>query len=195
MNYDYEIFVSYRRSPCVGPWVKNHLVPRLDARLNEVSPRTIRISCDYDMESGVRWPDELKRRLRHSGLLVTVWSADYFRSAWCMAEWFSFRRREAMLGLFAPGQPRGLVYPIRYADGEYFHPEAKLTQCRKDFSKHNYPDEVFRLTAKYIEFDEMIQTMAQELVQQLRVLPPWHEDFPIVEPEPMPPAKPLRPIV
>jgi TIR domain len=164
--------------------VKNHLVPRLDARLNEVAQDLIRISCDYEMESGVRWPDEIKRRLRRSALLVTVWSADYFRSSWCMAEWFSFRRREEMLGLFSADQTRGLVYPIRYADGDYYHHDAQLTQCRKDFSRLNYPDDVF-----------LVQGMAQELVHQLGSLPQWRDDFPIVEPDPLQPVKLSRPTI
>ena len=36
--YDYDIFVSYRRSPNIGTWVQKHLVPRLQSRMDE-SPR------------------------------------------------------------------------------------------------------------------------------------------------------------
>jgi hypothetical protein len=195
MDYEYEIFLSYRRSDTVGPWVKTHLEPRLSARLNEIAPGQIRISCDFQMESGARWPDELKRRLRLSGLLLTVWSADYFRSAWCMAEWRSFKEREQMLGLFGAQQTKGLVYPIRYADGDYFHPEAKITQWNKDFSRYNYPDEVFRQSAKYIDFDDLVKEMAQELVAQLQTLPQWRADFPIVEPAPLPPPSLKRTVL
>jgi hypothetical protein len=112
-----------------------------------------------------------------------------------MAEWFSFRRREEMLGLFSADQTRGLVYPIRYADGDYYHHDAQLTQCRKDFSRLNYPDDVFRLSAKYIEFDDLVQGMAQELVHQLGSLPQWRDDFPIVEPDPLQPVKLSRPTI
>src|SRR5580698_3791248 len=111
MSYQYEIFLSYRRSPTVGLWVKNHLAPRLQARIDEVAPFPVRISCDFQMESGVLWPDDLKRRLKSSAILLTVWSADYFRSEWCMAEWRSFREREGAIGLFTARRPQGLVYP------------------------------------------------------------------------------------
>jgi TIR domain-containing protein len=193
--YEYEIFLSYRRSPTVGLWVTNHLMPRLQARLDEVGPDVVRICGDFHMESGVRWPDQLKRQLRVSGLLVAVWSADYFRSSWCMAEWRSFREREQMLGLFTPGRPQGLIYPIRYADGEHFHPEALLAQCNKDFSRLNYPDDVFRQSPKYIEFDEIVQEMSQELVGRLQSLPPWSADFPIIEPVPLQPPRLPRPVL
>lgn len=195
MGYEYELFLSYRRSSTVGAWVKNHFYPRLTARLDEIAPGQVRVSCDLEMNSGVAWPAELKRRLGCSGLLLAVWSADYFRSSWCMAEWRSFKEREKMLGLFSARKPTGLVYPVRYADGEYYHPDAQLTQCRKDFSRLNYPDEAFRSSARYMDFDDQIQEMAAELVDALRSVPAWQKDFPIQEPAPLPPAPFNRPLL
>jgi hypothetical protein len=195
MGYDFEIFVSYRRTPTVGRWVQNHLIPLLESRLNDIAPDTVRIFHDDKMSEGVNFPEELKLRIRSSGLLLTVWSADYFRSAWCMAEWQSFRRREEMLGLFKQDNPQGLVYPVRYADGDYFHPEAKLALCRKDFSRLNYPEDAFRLSAKYLEFDDLVKDVAQDLVDRLAALPPWTHDFPIVEPLPMAPPSLKRPVI
>jgi hypothetical protein len=192
MSYQFEIFLSYRRSPTVGLWVKNHLAPRLQARIDEVAPFPVRISCDFQMESGVLWPDDLKRRLQSSAILLPVWSADYFRSEWCMAEWRSFREREVALGLFTARRPRGLIYPVRYADGEHFHEDAKRTECTIDFSQYNYPDEAFRNSAKYIEFDDKVQQMASELVPRLQAVPVWRRNFPIVEPAAMPPVHLLR---
>jgi len=195
MPYDYELFVSYRRSPTTGQWVKNHLIPRLSDRLQEVSPTTVRICCDFQIESGSRWPDRLKQGLQNSQILLAVWSADYFRSSWCMAEWRSFREREHALGLFSALQPQGLVYPIRYADGSHFHPEAGIAQCNKDFTRLNYPDEIFRSSPKYLEFDLLIQEMAEEIVDRLQVVPPWQPGFPIIEPEPLPAATMPRPVL
>lgn len=195
MGYDHEVFVSYRRTPTVGRWVQNHFVPLLEARLNDIAPNTVRVFCDEKMAEGVNFPEELKLRIRRSALLLTVWSADYFRSAWCMAEWQSFRQREAMLGLFGKDNPQGLVYPVRYADGAYFHPDAQLVLCRKDFSQLNYPEDSFRLSAKYLEFDDLVKDVAQDIVDRLTALPPWKRDFPIVEPEPMAPPILKRPVI
>src|SRR5215468_12397722 len=99
MSYEHDIFISYRRSPTVGLWVQNHFVPRLEARLNDVAPAPVGVFCDFKMSDGTNWPSELKQKLLGSRLLLTVWSADYFRSTWCMAEWRSFRDRESLLGL------------------------------------------------------------------------------------------------
>jgi hypothetical protein len=147
------------------------------------------------MAEGVNWPATLKQCIRGSGLLLTVWSADYFRSPWCMAEWQSFRTREKMLGYFSDEQPKSLVYPIRYADGEYFHPEAHLSYCHKDFSRLNYPDDVFRTSPRYLDFDDIVKEMAKELLEQLKYVPTYRNDFPIVEPPPLAPVVLSRPVI
>jgi hypothetical protein len=188
MSYEYEVFLSYARSQTDGQWVRNHFAQQLEYRLNDVTRDRVRISWDHQMESGVSWPDELKRRLRCSRLLVAVWSPEYFRSAWCMAEWRSFRERELKLGLFNVDQPRGLIYPIRYSDGEHFHSEAQRTQCKKDFSSLNYPFLVFQKSEKFLDFDDLVRDMASEIAQRLNQIPTWRDDFPIVEPEPLPAA-------
>jgi hypothetical protein len=188
MSYEFEVFLSYARSETEGQWVRNHFAQQLELRLNDVSRDRVRISWDVEIESGVSWPDELKRRLRHSRLLVAVWSPQYFRSRWCMAEWRSFREREAALGLFNAERPRGLVYPIRYSDRAHFHVDAKRTQCRKDFSELNYPMPVFKKSERYLEFDDIVRQMAQELADRLEQCPEWQSNFPIVEPEPLSPV-------
>jgi hypothetical protein len=195
MSYDHDIFISYRRSPTVGPWVQNHLAPRLEARLNEIAPNPVSVFCDFKMAEGVNWPAELKRSVKRSRVLLTIWSADYFRSTWCMAEWQSFRQREALLGLFTAEHPQGLVYPVRYSDGDHYHAEAKLTQCRKDFSELNYPDRVFTESVLYLEFDKLVRGMANELVMLLNDVPVWSETFPVIEPAPLSPAALERPVI
>jgi hypothetical protein len=195
MTYEHEIFISYRRAPMVGGWVQKHFYRRLEARVNEIAPNDVRIFCDVNMTEGVNLSEELKHNIRYSALLVSVWSANYFRSAWCMAEWQSFRQREAMLGMFSSANRSGLVYPIRYADGEHFHPDASLALSRKDFSELNYPEESFSQSAKYLEFDDLVKEVARDIVALLPRLPPWSPEFPVVEPAPMPPPSLSRPLI
>ena len=195
MAYDHDIFVSYRRTPTVGQWVQNHLVPRLQSRIDDVASGPVRIFCDFKMAEGTNWPAELKTRLRGSKILVAVWSADYFRSRWCMAEWQSFRKREAKLSLFSDEHPQGLVYPVRYAEGDSFHSDAQIAQCCKDFSRLNYPDEAFRQSVKYLEFDDLVKQMAEELLERLREIPRWRSNFPVVRPAPLAPSKLKKPVI
>ncbi len=195
MTYKFDIFVSYRRTGTIGRWVKNHLVPRLQERLDEVAPKDIHIFCDYKMADGVNFPAELKRQINASSLLLAIWSANYFRSKWCMAEWESFRERQKQLGLFSDDLTQGLIYPVRHSDGDYFHPEAQVVQCQKDFSALNSPDEIFRHTPRWIEFDDLVKQMANDLVKRLNDIPDWRADFPIAELPVLEPATMKRPVI
>lgn len=195
MPYEHDIFISYRRSPTVGLWVQRHLAPRLQARLDDVAPAPVRVFFDSQMSEGANLTAALRRSIVGSGLLLSVWSADYFRSRWCMAEWQSFRQRENQLGYFTPANPESLVYPVRYADGDSFHPEARAALCRKDFSRLNYPDESFRDSPKYLEFDDLVREVAAELIARIPNLPPWDAQFPVVAPEPLPPVVIGRPVI
>ncbi len=194
MAYESEIFISYRRTETVGCWVRNHFLPRLQARLDENSASPVDVFCDELIAEGDDWAAALKDRLRKSRLLLAIWSADYFRSTWCMAEWQSFRKREQQVDQTG-GVVKSLVYPIRYADGAYFHPEARATQCSRDFSALNYPDEVFRQSVKWLEFDDLVTAVALDLIDKLAHVPAWRHDFPIVQPAPLPEVVMPRPVL
>jgi hypothetical protein len=192
--YESDIFVSYRRTETVGRWVRNHFAPRLNARLNENSGRPVNVYCDFLIEEGDDWARALKEKLQTSRILVAIWSADYFRSPWCMAEWQSFRERER-LAQDGAGATQSLVYPIRYADGDEYHPDAKATQCSWDFTTLNYPDEVFRQSVKWLEFEDMVTRVALDLIARLHRVPEWRGDFPIVQPAPLPEVIMRRPVL
>ena len=172
--------------------MRNHFLPRLADRLNENSAEPVRLFCDELLDEGEEWAPALQDVLRKSKLLLAVWSADYFRSSWCMAEWESFRERERKLAL-PVGAPKSLVYPIRYADGEHYHSAAKALQNTRDFSALNYPDEVFRQSVKWLEFDDLVTAVAKDLIAKLPLVPAWQGDFPIAQPAPLPDVVMLRP--
>jgi len=196
MAYRYDIFISYVRAPFMGPWMHNHFFPKLKARLGEISPLRPEIFCDEKMDDGVNLTQELKNTLRDSAVLVSVWSADYFRSRWCMAEWESFRKRDEKLGMFGAANPSSLIYPILYnGETKDFHPEARLPLLKKDFSEYNYADPVFANSVDYLKFDKMVQQVAKDLKAKRESAPPWADDFPIAEPAPLPDAQMGRPSV
>lgn len=196
MSYRFEIFISYVRAPSMGPWMHNHFRPKLEARLNDYANPPVKVFCDVNIADGVNLTEELKRNIRDSALLVSIWSASYFRSKWCMAEWQSFRQRDAMLGMFSASNPSSLVYPVLYAgEDKDFHPEATGSLLKKDFSELNYPEPVFSQSVDYLKFDRLVTEVAKDLVARLQNLPPWNEKFPIVEPPPLPEAHMSRPPV
>lgn len=180
-DYEYDIFLSYTRKPPVGTWVKNHFLPLLEEWLGAFSPEEPRIYVDWQQQTGVHWPANLRRALKYSRCLVAVWSPFYFRSSWCVAEWQSMREREKLLGLGTHDKPKGLVYPVVFSDGLHFPEEAKRTQY-VDLSLWNIPYEHYRNTDRYIEFTEKMQFVAQDLAKFVVLAPPWQNDWPVVEP-------------
>lgn len=192
MSYIYDIFISYKRTSSASKWVENCFHPCLKERLED-ELGSIKISFDKDMDDGVNLTEELKERIRRSKLLVAVWSAPYFRSKWCMAEWESFRQREKHCGLFKEHNPKGLIYPVRYADGDAFHPDTKDYLIKKDFSEFTYSGDFFKHSAQFLDFENLIKQMAKDLIIKLNEVPQWKEDFPISEPEPLEPVPNKRP--
>jgi hypothetical protein len=117
-DYIYDIFLSYRRRPPVGDWVKYHFYPLLSKWLNQAMPR----------------------------------------------------------------DTNGLIYPVVFSDGEHFPPEAKAIQ-NKDLRKWNISSEVFRETRAYVNFEQEIQLIAQEIWQLLQTVPDYQQDWPVVTPD------------
>jgi hypothetical protein len=141
-----------------------------------------KIFVDWDgIETGAAWPLTLQHALKRSRCLLPVWSPEYFRSKWCQAEWKTMLERERLLGLRTLALSEGLIYPVTYFDGENFPPEAQNCQ-QKDLCKWNSPHPVFNSTAGYVEFDQQVQTLVQELAQMILRAPAW-QDWPVVVPE------------
>ncbi len=193
-GYEFDLFVSYNRTKNARRWVRRHFVPRLREYLVEELGREPRIFLDKDQEVGTYWPDNLERALQRSQLLLAVWSAPYFESAWCLAEWRTFQRRERVLGI-GPDDPLGLIRPVRFADGDNFPPDAQNVQQEMRFTKYNFPDKQFADSPRYLEFRTKVGRFGQQLLPCLKDPPPWCADWPSERPPPQSPAPFRRPIL
>ncbi|MGA8574344.1 MAG: toll/interleukin-1 receptor domain-containing protein [Candidatus Cybelea sp.] len=192
MDYLYDLFISYKRDGYSGLWVQNHFYPALEGWLVQ-ELGTASIAFDQIQEPGKKWPEELRERLLHSRLLVCIWSAPYFRSDWCLAEWKSMAAREE---LFKGTLPSPLIYPIVYADGEHFPPEAKTTSAEVDLHEYGYPNVEFSRTPEYLRFHDKVKIIAQKLARRISQVPPWEAGWPVVDitrlPVPPPMDKPQQ---
>lgn len=182
-DYEYDVFVSYRRKQPVMDWVKNHFYPLLDQWLPNAMPvkHETKIFIDWEeIETGSAWPAKLQQALRRSRCLVPVWAPEYFRSDWCLAEWRTMMERERLLGLRTEQEPDGLIYPVVFYDGEHFPEEARNIQQR-NLSNWNIPYPVFRETVEFVGFDRQIQMLVQELARMIGRAPAW-QDWPVIAP-------------
>ncbi len=162
-------------------WVTNHFHPLLEQWLPSHLPYTPKIFIDRNIETGSAWPSTLKQALKTSRCLVAVWSPEYFRSSWCLAEWRSMYEREKLIRKQAARKTLKLIYPVVFSDGEYFHKDAKNTQS-KDLRKWNTPHAVFSQSTEYIVFDKIVQALCKELSGIIQRVPTWQKNWPIVTP-------------
>ena len=188
MAYEHDVFLSYTRRADAGEWVHNHFYPALKAGLENSMPRESRIFTDWQQETGTVWPDNLARALQRSTLLVPVLSPPYFRSPWCIAEWTSMSARQGLLGIGTPDDPPLLIHPVVFADGQHFPENAKSIQAL-DMRRWNYPFPAFRDTPSYLDFYRAVHTFAGTLAARIVAAPAWHNNWPVIRPDPLPPVR------
>jgi hypothetical protein len=187
-DYDVDVFISYSRSSAVEPWVRNHFYPQLKKWLDQSLPNEVDIFVDYQMPVGVPWPATLKHKLSRSRCLVAILSPPYFRSQWCLSEWRTMEERERRVGA-GPGRPiEGLIYPIRFFDGQHFPPFASTRQ-RRDFANYNRDTPAFSSTRDYDDFVREVQVVATDLATIIANAPQWDASWPLLE-EPHPVSLP-----
>ena len=113
-GYKHDIFISYRREGSAFVWAIEHFIPLLKDRLRYSIPSDYNatVFIDSDIRIGNSWSVELADALRASRCLLSIWSPDYFRSNWCVAELYTMLKREEALGLRQHNNSSGLIYPV-----------------------------------------------------------------------------------
>ncbi len=88
--------------------------------------------------------------------------------------------RERTLGLRTEDNPSGLIYPVKFFDGEHFPADARRMQLR-DLSSWNYPVPAFCHTLAFVEFIAEVQKVSRELAEMISHAPPWQRDWPVLQ--------------
>jgi len=108
-NYDYDLFISYRRVGDAQGWIRDYLVPSLTTALGHELENPPRIFVDYEIDTGADWPSRLGDALGKSRVLLCLWSKQYLNKEWCARELAAMRAREQSLSLRTPANPSGCV--------------------------------------------------------------------------------------
>jgi len=122
MNYEYDIFVSYRRGQWDN-WVSRIFLPILVHWVGTELGRDVSIFLDVQIETGTVWPAILTKTLAKSCVLVPLLSRTYFHSRWCQIELAYMIAREAKYG------HSGLIIPAIIHGGDDFPYVMKKMQC------------------------------------------------------------------
>lgn len=195
MGYAYEIFLSYPRGGAVGRWVKDVFKPELELALaDECSSFRVlqpgekpgpRIFFDEEMDNGGVLSARLKHGLRASRCMICLWTAQYFESGWCDAEWRSMyqRERDFQLGVDGPG----LVYPIRCGGNREDHngPAAKDILCKHDFRQFTRLRQGQIGLQRWLQMSDAIAEVCTDMQTWLGRTPDWQADFPLVSGSPL----------
>lgn len=127
-DYEYHIFVSYRRSDEDWVrWTREILVRALSSLLRPALGQ-LRIAIDEKIETGSSWPAHLAQNLSRSRLMVAILSRDYFQSDWCRLELALMHHREKQLNFRTAKNPYGLIIPLVIDDGDCFPREVRAMQ-------------------------------------------------------------------
>ena len=180
-DYDYDVFISYRRRGNIPTWVENVLKPELANQLDTLLDNQVRIAVDVDiLETGADWPNELSDAHLKSKIFLVVLSANYFRSGWCASEWKNALARESTT-------EQSLVYPIRYND---LHDDTldKLPESLRDEIKRKLRDDFGQYTTlvnpqsdtnRALEFrDKVLQLCENVLTPAIENSPAFDNSWP-----------------
>jgi hypothetical protein len=187
-DYEFDVFLSYSRKGGSPGWVRHHFYPKLRDCLTDEIGYEPKIFIDYEMNPGTVWTVDLERALNRARVLVSVYSPQYFRSEWCLAEWQSMALREQLLGLASKDLTRGLIVPVLYSDSANF-PDFGKDRMWHDMKGLDSPDPMFQQTTDFLEFHKRMRTIAGNLAELLGKVPKWQPNWPVVRPSvPIPPT-------
>jgi hypothetical protein len=170
-DYEYDIFISYRRMDEDWiRWTRENFVRPLRSLLRPALGN-VQVFCDEQIETGMCWPDYLARAHARSRLLVPLLSRDYFDSPWCRLELALMHYRELQLGLRGSANPAALILPFIIDDGQHFPPEVQAMQGEKI---HDYANPWIRTDSPtFQEFAQRLKSCSPRMEAARNAVPAY----------------------
>jgi hypothetical protein len=182
MSYEYDVFVSYRREEPVKTWVRKYFAPELRDWLNATCGPTNIFFDEESLDIGVSFTPSLEHALRRSKVMIPVWAPGYFYSSWCVAELKTMFERERSIGFRTAANPRVLVAPIRFGDGDSF-PISLVGDIKwEDFHPFAFTAPGWVETRTYMDFQSAIKQLATGIAAMLPHAPVWSKNLTVVHP-------------
>lgn len=177
-EYQYDVFVSYRRKTAVERWVSEVLVPTIDRWAPESGIPKDRVYVDFRMQRGGVLRDRVETALLSSATMLAVCSPSYFYdSDWCWQEWQTMRSRELACGLHDGHLGPGLIYPLVFKGPTAAcpYPPSEQGAVRDErFIPYNKlkGTHVREPTETYCSFENELERVLDELSGWLMSVPP-----------------------
>lgn len=167
MDYEHDLFISYRRQEDWTPWTRQHLGRLLRAYLQQELQRPPDIFIDEHLEVGKNWVNDLAEHLAKSRVMVAIFSADYFSSPWCLHELDLMLERWKPAGAANPV----LIFPIVAHDGELI--PATIQRLQTPDIKRFRIAGLIRDTPLYQDFSQCVNGFAPGLAKLIQSAPPF----------------------
>lgn len=178
MDYQHDIFISYKRHPETLRWIRRHFLPLLDHRVGlewGKDPRIYVHEITSQIPAGTAWPVELGEKLGTSRILIALWSKPYLNSVWCAQELCVMLAREQEAGCRTPQNKYGLIVPVIVHDGDNLPHELSIAQRLhiQDF----YDTRMRRDGSKAERLSESIAAHARGIAAAIENAPQWQENW------------------
>ncbi len=161
MEYDDDIFISYKRYGEWTNWVRGEFYRLLHDHLGMELGREPKIFIDDQLEAGTDWPLNLALKLTTSRVLVPLFSKMYFGSTWCLKELYAARFKEEQIGLRTALHPPGIIVAALIHDGRREDLPSHLHDCcdihATDLTEFALTS-LTRSSAKFERFEETIRS-------------------------------------
>lgn len=175
-DYDYDVFISYRRGGGARRWVERHFAPTLADCLEFELDHEPRVFFDQKLEVGTTWPADLGHQLAKSRMLISLWSKNYLQSDWCALELSHMLARETDLGFRTADNPKGLIAICVIHDGERLPGDLGAIQSfgiREFFNTRMRED-----SQMATDLETALRAHAPTLAGIIELAPPFRPDWP-----------------
>jgi hypothetical protein len=165
MDYQHDVFISYKRELNWTDWTRNHFKELLKSYLQQDLGRGPEVFLDERLESdfGIDWVKDLGVHLATARIAVILFSRDYFASDWCLHE------LDLMLERAQTYSGSRVIIPVIGHDGELIPDRvARITPCDvKDYriaciNKHSLD---------YHEFSKRIKNLSPKVAEAVNGAP------------------------
>jgi len=177
MQYEYDVFISYKTGAVFGTWVHEIFFNIFEDHLDQSLGYKSKIFIDTrQIRDGASWPDQLKLASIKSKSMVAVLSPLYFVSNWCKNECSIMLAKEDDTGFRTQDNPDGLIPSICLHDGNRF---PQIFRTRQYRSWHDYAliGGGFRNSLKFLELQTEIQQFAANVALTIDDAPLFDEKW------------------
>jgi hypothetical protein len=171
MDYEHDVFISYRREQDGWtPWTRDHFKKLLKIYLQQDLGRPPSIFVDERIEPGMDWVDALAENLATSKVVVAVFSGDYFGSQWCVHELDLILERSSACAAGGKNDPR-LIVPVVVHDGELI-PDPVTRIQPADFSRFRVAF-LTETAPLYQDFSMAMRVLSPKVKAAIDLTPPF----------------------